>query len=71
VEGEGWFLSFHCFTKYVKVTFFRGSALRPIPPGEFKHKDVRYLDIREDDGFDETLVASWIKQASKVPGWMA
>ena len=53
VEGQGWFLSFHCFTKYVKVTFFRGSSLRPVPPGESKHKDVRYLDIHEDDQLDE------------------
>ena len=48
IEGEGWFLSFHCFTKYVKVTFFRGASLRPIPPGQSKHKEVRYLDIHED-----------------------
>src|SRR6188768_2681156 len=49
VEGQGWFLSIHCFTKYVKVTFFRGTSLRPVPPGESKHEEVRYLDIREDD----------------------
>ena len=49
VEDEVWFLSFHCFTKYVKVAFFRGASLRPVPPGESKHKDVRYLDIHEDD----------------------
>ena len=49
VEDQGWFLSFHCFTKYVKVAFFRGTSLRPLPPGESKHKDVRYLDIHEDD----------------------
>ena len=53
-SGGGWVLSFHCFTKYVKVTFFRGSSLNPVPPGASKHKDVRYLDIREDDEFDET-----------------
>ena len=70
VEGQGWFLSFHCFTKYVKVTFFRGAALRPMPPGESKHQDVRYLDIREDDDIDEMLVSSWIRQAAKVPGWV-
>jgi hypothetical protein len=52
VEGRGWFLSFHVFTRYVKVTFFRGASLRPMPPGESKHKDVRYLDIHEGD-FDE------------------
>ena len=49
IEGQGWFLSFHCFTKYVKVAFFRGTSLRPVPPGESKHKEVRYLDIHEDD----------------------
>jgi hypothetical protein len=70
IEGAGWFLSFHCFAKYVKVTFFRGAALRPVPPGESKQKDVRYLDIREDDAFDEKLVASWIRQASELPGWI-
>jgi hypothetical protein len=70
VEGEGWFLSFHCFTKYVKVTFFRGSSLRPPPPGESKQKDVRYLDIHEKDELDEKLLANWIRQASKLPGWI-
>jgi hypothetical protein len=68
VEGEGWFLSFHCFTKYVKVTFFRGMALRPVPPGESKHKDVRYLDIHEDDAADDAQLAAWVKQASRLPG---
>ena len=69
VEGQGWFLSFHCFTKYVKVTFFRGSSLRPVPPGASKHKDVRYLDIHEDDPLDEKQLAAWIKQAAAIPGW--
>ena len=69
-EGQGWFLSFHCFTKYVKMTFFRGTSLHPVPPGESKHKDVRYLDIREDDELDEELVAAWIRQASELPGWV-
>ena len=68
VEGQGWFLSFHCFTKYIKVTFFRGTSLRPVPPGESKHKDVRYLDIREDDELDEAQLADLAKQASKLPG---
>jgi hypothetical protein len=68
IEGQGWFLSFHCFTKYVKVAFFRGAALRPAPPGESKHKDVRYLDIHEDDEFDEAQFAAWVKQASLLPG---
>jgi hypothetical protein len=70
VEGQGWFLGLHCFTKYVKLTFFRGTSLRPVPPGESKGKDVRYLDIREDDAIDEALVASWISQASELPGWV-
>lgn len=65
---EGWFLSFHVFTKYVKVTFFRGTSLRPVPPGESKHREVRYFDIREDDPFDEAQLASWVKQASELPG---
>ena len=68
IEGQGWFLSFHCFTKYVKVAFFRGTSLRPVPPGESKHKDVRYLDIHEDDELDEAQLAAWVKQASLLPG---
>jgi hypothetical protein len=68
VEGEGWFLSMHCFSKYVKVAFFRGMSLRPVPPGESKSRDTRYLDIREGDEFDEAQLASWIKQASELPG---
>jgi hypothetical protein len=70
VEGQGWFLSFHCFTKYVKVGFFRGASLQPLPPGESKSKDARYLDLRESDELDEELVASWIRQASELPGWV-
>lgn len=70
VEGRGWFLSVHCFTKYVKVAFFRGTALRPLPPGESRDKNTRYLDIREGDRPDEGLVASWIRQASALPGWV-
>ncbi len=69
VEGKGWFLSFHVLTKYVKVTFFDGGALRPPPPGEFKNDDGRYLDIYEDDVLDEAQLARWVKQASKLPGW--
>ena len=53
VEGQGWFLGIHCFTKYVKVAFFRGTSLRPVPPGESKSKDTRYLDVHEDDPLDE------------------
>src|SRR5919106_5246512 len=70
VEGKGWFLNFHCFTNYVKVAFFRGTSLRPVPPGDSKHQEVRYLDIHEDDQLDEELVASWIRQASELPGWI-
>jgi hypothetical protein len=69
MEDRGWFLSFHCFTRYVKVTFFRGASLRPVPPGESKHKDVRYLDIHEDKPIDEARLAAWVKQASRLPGW--
>jgi hypothetical protein len=70
IEGQGWFLSFHCLTKYVKLAFFRGTSLRPLLPGESKQKDVRYLDIHEDDQLDEELVASWVRQASELPGWV-
>ena len=70
IEGQGWFLSFHCFTKYVKLAFFRGRSLRPLPPGESRNDDTRYLDIHEDDQLDQELVASWIMQASKLPGWI-
>jgi hypothetical protein len=69
IEGRGWFLGVHCYTKYVKVTFFRGTSLRPLPPGESRMKEIRYLDIHEDEPLDERLVASWIRQASKIPGW--
>ena len=68
IEGHGWFLSFHCFTNYVKVAFFRGTSLRPVPPGESKSKDTRYFDIREDDQIDEAQFAAWVKQASLLPG---
>jgi hypothetical protein len=68
VEGQGWFLGVHCFTKYVKVAFFRGASLRPLPPGESKQKEVRYLDIHEDDQLDEAQLADWVKQASQLPG---
>ena len=70
IEGQGWFLSFHTFTKYVKVAFFRGTSLRPVPPGESKHEEVRYLDIHEDDPLDETQLATWIRQAAALPGWV-
>lgn len=69
IEGRGWFLSFHVFTQYVKVTFFRGTSLRPVPPGVSKHQHVRYLDIREGK-FDEAQTAKWVKQAAALPGWI-
>jgi len=68
VEGQGWFLSFHCYTKYVKVTFFRGASLSPLPPGDSKHKEVRHLDIRETDPLDEAQLAAWVERASRLPG---
>jgi hypothetical protein len=67
VEGRGWFLSFHTFTNYVKVTFFRGTSLRPVPPGG-TDKDARWIDVREED-LDEAQMSAWVKQASAVPGW--
>ena len=67
VECQGWFLGVHCLTKYVKVAFFRGASLRPVPPGESKSKDTRYLDIHEGQ-FDEAQLAAWVKQASQLPG---
>jgi len=68
VEGQGWFLNFHCFTRYIKLAFFRGASLRPLPPGESRHKEVRYLDIHEDDQLDEAQLAAWVQQASQLPG---
>jgi hypothetical protein len=68
VEGQGWFLGIHCFTNYVKVAFFRGTSLRPVPPGESKSKDTRYLDIHENDQLDEAQLAAWVRQASQLPG---
>jgi hypothetical protein len=67
IEGQGWFLSLHCFTRYIKVTFFRGTALDPVPPGSSKHPEVRYLDIHEGR-FDEAQFVDWVKQASRLPG---
>lgn len=68
IEGDGWFLGIHCFAKYVKVAFFRGALLKPMPPGESKQKEVRYLDVRENDPLDEAQFADWVKQASQLPG---
>ncbi|ETF02630.1 histidine kinase [Advenella kashmirensis W13003] len=66
-KSEGWFLSFHCFTKYIKVTFFRGTSLKPIPQGTSKHPEVRYLDIRKGE-LDEAQFRDWVRQASQLPG---
>jgi hypothetical protein len=71
IEGQGWFLSFHVFTHYVKVTFFRGTSLRPVPPGASKQEDVRYFDIHEGDELAEAQMATWVKQAAALPGWAA
>jgi hypothetical protein len=69
IEGQGWFLSFHVFTHYVKVTFFRGTSLRPVPPGgTVRSKDARWIDIREGDELDEAQMANWVKQAAALPG---
>ena len=70
-EGQGWFLSFHVFTQYVKVTFFQGTSLRPVPPGGTpKSKDARWIDIREGDPLDEKQLSAWVKQAAALPGWL-
>ena len=69
IERQGWFLNFHCFTNYIKVAFFRGASLRPVPPGYSKHKDARYLDIYKDGWLDEAQFAAWVKQASRLPAW--
>jgi hypothetical protein len=71
VAGRGWFLSFHVFTKYVKVGLFRGASLKPVPPGVSKDQNMRYLDIREGDKIDEKQMDSWVKQAAALPGWLA
>jgi hypothetical protein len=70
VEGQGWFLNFHCYTNYVKVAFFRGTALVPLPPGVSKHKEVRYFDIGKEADCDEPQLANWIRQAGVLPGWV-
>jgi hypothetical protein len=68
IDGQGWFLGLHCITRYIKVAFFRGRSLHPMPPVESRHKQVRYFHIHELDELDEPLLASWIKQASELPG---
>ncbi|MGZ2380557.1 DUF1801 domain-containing protein [Rhizobium leguminosarum] len=68
MEGQGWFLGVHCFAKYIKVAFFRGTSLSPVPPGESKQKEVRYFHIHEEDRLDEAQLAAWVEQASQLPG---
>lgn len=68
IDGHGWFLSFHVFTRYVKVTFFRGARLQPLPPGKGKDEDARWIDIHEDR-FEEAEMAAWVRQAAALPGW--
>ena len=69
VEGQGWFLSYHVFTRYVKVTFLNGSSLDPLPPIESKDQDTRYYHIHENDQIDDSLITDWIRQAAAIPGW--
>lgn len=68
IGDDGWFLGIHCFARYIKVAFFRGLSLKPVPPGESKSKDTRYLHIHEDDRLDEEQFVSWVRQASQLPG---
>jgi len=69
IKGQGWFVSFHVFTNYVKVTFFRGTSLNPVPPGG-TGKDARWIDIREGELEEaEEQLAKWIHQAAAIPGW--
>lgn len=70
IEGQGWFLAVHAFTRYLKVTFFRGASLRPLPPGPSKSKDVRTLDLHEGEEVDEARFAAWVRQAAALPGWV-
>jgi hypothetical protein len=71
IDGQGWFLSYHCFTKYIKLAFFRGASLRPVPPVESRDDNTCYFHIYEDEEVDEAQLADWIRQAAALPGWMA
>jgi hypothetical protein len=71
VEGQGWFLNYHCFTKFVRIAFFKGALLDPMPPSESKQKEVRYFDIYENVPIDEKQLSDWIKQAAMLPGWIS
>jgi len=70
IEGQGWFLSVHVFTRYLKVAFFRGTSLQPVPPGTSKHAETRYVDLHEGDEPDGAEMARWVKQAAALPGWI-
>lgn len=69
ISGRGWFLSFHCYTKFVKVAFFKGAHFDPQPPGTSRQPDVRYLDIHAHDTIDAAQLTEWVRQASQLPGW--
>jgi hypothetical protein len=69
VEGRGWFLSFHCYARYIKLAFFRGAALDPVPPVASRDENTRYVHIHEDEDIDEAQLAAWVRQAAALPGW--
>lgn len=71
VEGQGWFLSLHCFNRYIKLAFFRGQRLDPMPPVASKDPNTRYFHVHEDEPIDEAQLGEWIRQAAAIPGWMA
>ena len=70
IEDQGWFVTFHCFTKYIKVAFFKGTSLRPVPPVSSKDESTRYFHIHESEDLDEARFANWVRQASELPGWV-
>ena len=69
IEGQGWFLAVHSYARYLKLAFFRGASLEPVPPEPSKDKSVRYFHVHEDDELDESQLARWVKQAAALPGW--
>ena len=71
IAGQGWFLSLHAFKSYLRVAFFRGTSLNPVPPGASKIEGTRYFDIHEADTIDETQLAEWVRQAARLPGFLA